>query len=172
MKKWLITIIVMLLSLLFTASVFAGGPWTVKVEGNGIVSGGSLPSYSVLETDIGWNFKWNEDTDEVNGQLNIVEKLTDGTVRHFKLSGVQVDDVGNPASRPILFNCAAGGGDGRSVRVEGYDNQGQLVSAHFRDSEHTQFPNSVWYWVQGSSGYITNTNARLTLSFPFTMECD
>jgi hypothetical protein len=173
MKKITLIALIVVLVLAATVSlVCAGGPWAVKVEGNGTVNGGSLPSYGVLETDIGWNFKWNVDTGEVNGHLNIVEKRTDGTVRHFQLSGAQVLPVGDPTGRPILFNCASGGGDARSIRVEGWDDQGRLIAAHFRDSEHSQYPSSVWYWVQDASGsYITNTNARLTVSYPFTMEC-
>lgn len=173
MKKRTLIALVVVLALAATVSVvWAGGPWAAKVEGNGTVSGGSLPSYDVLETDIGWNFKWNADTGEVNGHLNIVEKLTDGKVRHFQLTGAHVLPVGDPTVRPILFNCASGGGDARSVRVEGTDDQGRLIAAHFRDSEHSQYPSSVWYWVQDASGsYVTNTNARLTVSYPFTMEC-
>jgi hypothetical protein len=172
MKRRMLIVLVVVLALTATAAVvWAGGPWEVKVEGNGTVSGGSLPAYDVVEADVGWNFKMNFDG-EIQGQLNIVEKLTDGTTRHFKLYGYQVYPVGNPASRPILFNCASGGGDARSVRVEGWDDQGRLIAAHFRDSEHSQFPSTVWYWVQNASGsYISNTNARLTVSYPFTMEC-
>ena len=172
MKKRVLIGLVVVLALAAAASVVrAGGPWEVKIEGNGTVSGGSLPSYGVVEADVGWNMKMNFDG-QVQGHLNIVEKLTDGTTRHFELYGYEVFPVGNPAVRPILFNCASGGGDARSVRVEGWDDQGRRVAAHFRDSQHTQYPSSVWYFVQDPLGtYITNTNARLTVSNPFTMEC-
>jgi hypothetical protein len=173
MKKRLFIALIVLLALTATASlVWAGGPWEVKVEGNGIVSGGSLPSYGVVETDIGWNFKMNFNS-EVQGHLNIVEKLTDGTTRHFQLHGYEVLPVGDPGGRPILFNCVDdGSSDSRSVRVEGYDSEGRLVAAHFRDSEHNTLPSTVWYWVQDPPGnYITNTNARLSVSNLFAMEC-
>lgn len=157
------------LVILLATAVQAGGPWSVKVEGNGIVTGAD---YDVMETDIGWNFKWNADTGEVNGHLNIVEKLMGGGTRHFQLSGDQVMPVGDPTVRPILFNCNAMNSDSRSVRVEGYDDDGNRIAAHFRDSEHYMYPNTVWYWVQDPAGnYITNTNARLPVSNPFTMEC-
>lgn len=170
MKK--LTIFAVLVLLLAAAiSVRAGGPWAVKAEGNGAVNGGDLPSYGVDQADIGWNLKMNFDY-EVQGQLNIVEKLSNGGTRHFRLSGDQVFPVGDPAVRPILFNCAVGGLDGRSVRVEGVDGNGNLISIHVRDSQHPDYPNSAWYWVQDPSGtYITNTNTRLSLSDPFTLFC-
>jgi hypothetical protein len=172
MRKALTLAAVAVLTLLLSTMSYAGGPWEVKIEGNGMVDPfTSSGEVEVCGTDLGWNFKMNYDG-QVNGQLNIVEKLCDGSIRHFKLAGYQVYDVGDPSSRPILFNCAAGTDDARSVRVEGWNDDGLCVSAHWRDSQHATMPNTVWYWVQDSGGnFITNTNARLPVSNPFTMVC-
>ena len=169
MKSWRIAVISAVLILgLATAVYSGGGPWTVKIEGNGLVSGGDLAVYGVIETDLGWNLKLNENTGEVKGMVNIVEKLSDGGVRHFKLYGYNVYEVGDPTLRPILFDC----GD-YEVRVQGVDDQGQEIAVHFRSKDNIVAPNSVWYWVktQPDGEYITNTNARLSVSNLFWMQC-
>lgn len=165
MKRWQIFTITALFFVALATTAYARGPWTVKIDGNGIVTG---PYNDVDEADIGWNFKWNADTGEVNGQVNIVEKLSDGGVRHFKLRGYQVYPVGDPKVRPILFDC-----DTYEVRVEGYDDQGQVIAVHFRSDNNLLYPNTIWYWVMDADGnFITNTGARLPVSNPFFMECN
>jgi len=165
MRYWKIFTISALFFVALATTAYTGGPWTVKIEGNGIVVG---PYNGVDEADIGWNFKWNEATGEVHGQVNIVEKLSDGSVRQFKLRGYQVFDVGNPTVRPILFNC-----DTYEVRVEGDDDEGRRIAAHFRSDDNLSYPNTVWYWVKDADGTeITNTNARLDVSNPFWIECN
>ena len=157
-------IIFLAVLLLFVASVaYARGPWKVKVEGNGNLFG---PYHGgVVKADIGWNMKYNADSGQVKGQLNIVETLTDGSNRHFKLSSNQVYPVGDPTVRPILFECD-------EVRVEGFDKFGRTISAHFRPPSHPIYPNTIWYWVKDSSGgFITNTFDRLTLSSTLSMWC-
>lgn len=136
----------------------AKGPWVAKVEGNGYLSGGSLPSYGVDETNLGWNFKVNA-YGGYNGQLNIIEKFDGQMLRHFKLFDYQVDNN--------RYSCET-----HEMRVEGTDDEGQRVAAHFRGWRNTQYPNSVWYWVKNGDGYITNTKARLTLDSPFFILCD
>jgi hypothetical protein len=153
-----------LLAVVVTSVAYAGGPWEMKVEGNGIVDGPF--SDGVCEADIGWNMKMNYDR-EVAGHLNIVEKLCDGTVRHFDLYGYELLSVGDPTVRPILFNCAT-----QEVRVEGYNAEGYHIAAHWRSPLNTTAPNTVWYWVYGPGGeLVTNTNARLAIDSPMTMWC-
>jgi hypothetical protein len=167
MKHWKVfTITALFFVALATTAYAGGGPWTVKIEGNGIVTG---PYYDVDEADIGWNFKWNADTGEVKGQVNIVEKLSDGGVRHFKLRGYQVMPVGDETIRPILFNCNT-----YEVRVQGFDDQGQEIAVHFRSDSNLSYPNTIWYWVMDAEGegFITNTGDRLLVSNPFWMECN
>ncbi len=169
MKKTNVFMALAILVMALLVGVFVSVAWVgareLKVEGNGMVSGGGLSVYDVVETDIGWNMEMSYD-ENVHGVLNIVEKLTDGTTRHFMLYGYQVEPVGDPAVRPILFNCAT-----REVRIEGYDSEGRLVAASFRGSLNTVNPNSVYYWVKDNGGYITSTGGRLTVSNPFTMVC-
>jgi hypothetical protein len=165
MRKFALVLAVICL-LVLGVTAYAGGPWAVKVDGNGYVSGGGLTGYGVVETDLGWNMKMNFDGN-VQGQLNIVEKLDGGTVRHFMLAGYELYPVGDPTVRPILFNCNT-----NEVRVEGLNDEGLTVAAHFRSPDHAVYPNTVWYWVRDSSGtYISNTATRLTLSTPITMYC-
>lgn len=164
MKKVAVALVV-ISALLLAVTAYAGGPWKVKFDGNGYVSGGGLSGYDVVETDLGWNMKMNFEGD-VQGQLNIVEKLEDGGVRHFMLAGYEVIPVGDPTQRPVVFNC-----DTEEVRVEGTNADGLTVAAHFRSPDHATYPNTVWYWVMDSGSYVTNTAARLTLSAPMSMFC-
>lgn len=164
MNKKIWAIIFLTVLLIFVASVaYAGGPWKVKIEGNGYLFG---PFYGgVVKTDIGWNMKYNADSGQVKGQLNIVETLADGSNRHFKLSGYQVYPVGDPTAKPIVIKC-------NEVRVEGFDDSGRAISAHFRPPSHPIYPNTIWYWVKDSSGaFISNTFARLPLSSTLSMSC-
>lgn len=177
MKKTLIIFLILSITIISLLSIsikpaFAlEGPWQAKIEGNGTVSGSTLSSYGVLEADLGWNFRMTNDN-RIAGNLNIVEKLENGKVRHFKVKIDEID-ADDPTVRPILFNCETGNGDARSVRIEVTMSDGSVIAAHFRDSLHTQFPNTVWYWVKDSSGnFITNTGARLLVSNLFTLKCN
>ena len=167
MKYWKIFTVTALFFVALATTAYTGGPWTVKIEGNGIVSGPYNSVDEVDEADIGWNFKWNENKGEVHGQVNIVEKMADGSVRHFKLRGYQVFDVQDPTKRPILFDC-----DTYEVRVEGENDQGQRIAVHFRSDNNLSYPNTIWYWVMEDGNFITNTSARLPVSNPFWMECN
>lgn len=135
-----------------------GGPWVTKVEGGGIVSGGSLSSYNVVETVLGWNIKVNADG-VMKGHLNIVEKLENGKVRHFKLFSDEFE--------LDFAKC-----NSYEVRIEGTDENGYRVAIHFRGLRNTVYPNSVWYWVKDGGTFITNTGARLTVSNTFYVTCD
>lgn len=146
-------------------------PWLVEFKGKATVQGGDLSSYGVDEADLHWNYKLAEDK-TVHGNLAIVERLSDGSSRQFNLPGPDVLPVGDEAARPVLFNCAGGSGDARSVRVEGTDGKGYTVAAHFRDADHDPYPNTVWYWVMDDEGnYVSNTNGRLELGGEFMMVC-
>jgi hypothetical protein len=168
MKGWKTLLLSAALLMALTTGAYSGGPWSAEIEGDGIVSGGDLPDYGVIEAEIGWNFKWNKDTGEVKGQLNIVEKLYDGGVRHFKLFGYEVYEVGKPLKRPILFDC-----DNYQVRVQGRDEDGREIAMHLRSKDNIVAPNSIWYWVKSAadSDYISNSNGRLPVSNLFWMEC-
>ncbi len=162
MKKLdLIVVLFVVLSIVVGGVVLAASPWAAKMEGNGILSGGVLPSYDVVETDIGWNFKVKATDDTVVGNLNIVEKLVEGDPpRHFQLTGAEVD--------MLDYSC---GSD--ELRVEGTNEAGQRVAAHFRGSTNTSYPNTVWYWVKVEGNLITNCGGRLTLAGDdFTIDCN
>ena len=105
MNKWKILTITAVLLFGLATGAYCGGPWTAEIEGNGTISGGDLLDYGVMETDIDWSFKLNEDTGEIKGRVNIIEKLYDGGVRNLKLFGYEVYEVGDPAKKPILFDC-------------------------------------------------------------------
>ena len=152
-------VFLMTTGLLIGKPVQVKGPWVTKVEGSGIVSGGSLSSYGVSETDLGWNFKINADG-QIKGQLNIVEKLEDGKVRHFKLFGYEVTSIDRT-------NCGT-----YEIRVEGTNADGFVVAAHFRGTRNSYRPNSVWYWVKDGGTFITNTGTQLTVSDTFYVNCD
>jgi hypothetical protein len=168
MKRWKMLTVTAVLFLGLTTGAHSGGPWTVNLEGNGIISGGDLLDYGVIETDLVWNFKLNEHTGEVKGQVYIVEKLFEGGVRHFKLFGYEVYDAGDPNQRPVLFDC-----DDYEVRVQGIDDKGQEIAVHFRSKDNIVAPNTIWYWVKRrpDGNYITNTNDGLSVSNLFWMEC-
>ena len=167
MKKLdLIVVLSVVLSIVVGGVVLAVSPWAAKMEGNGILSEGALPNYDVVETDIGWNFKVVKATDNtVVGNLNIVEKLVgEGPPRHFQLTGAEVDT--------LYYSC-----DDDELRVEGTNEAGQRVAAHFRGSSNPSYPNTVWYWVKvevgGSFIFITNCGNRLTLDGDdFTIDCN
>lgn len=156
-----IAVAVVLLLTLGASAALAASRWQAKMEGNGILSGGALPSYGVEETDIGWNFKVKaDDPTAVNGNLNIVEKLNGGPPRHFQLSGAEVDKV--------YLNC-----ENDELRVEGTNKVGQRVAAHFRGVNNPDYPKTVWYWVKVDGTYITNCGARLPLvGDDFTIDCN
>lgn len=165
MKKILASVAVLGLLAAFVAPIYAikpqqaHGPWEAKVQGDGALSGGSLPSYGVNHANLGWNFKANSDN-LYNGQLNVVEKDEGGEMlNHYKLYGYQVDTK--------TYNC-----DTHEMRVEGFNDEGYRVAAHFRGYRNTSYPNSVWYWVKDGSTYLTNTGARLTLDKPFFVLCN
>jgi hypothetical protein len=162
MKKLdLIVILFMVLSIVVGGVVLAVSPWAAKMEGNGILSGGHLPKYDVVETDIGWNFKVKAADNTVVGNLNIVEKLVEeGPPRHFQLTGAEVD--------MLSYNCTTD-----ELRVEGTNGAGQRVAAHFRGYNNISFPNTVWYWVKIEGSFITNCGTRLTLDGDdFTIDCN
>lgn len=160
MKKLIaIALAVVMVFTLGTSAALAASPWVTKMEGNGILSGGSLPYYSVVETDIGWNFKVKADG-TVQGHLNIMEKLGKGPPRHFQLSGAEVDTV-----------SWDGGTD--ELRVEGTNEDGQRVAAHFRGVNNLGDPKTVWYWVKVDGNFITDCAARLPLvGDDFTIDCN
>jgi hypothetical protein len=168
MKHWKIPAIAAVICLALATGAYCGETWTAKLEGSGIVKGGNLPTYGVIETDLDWNFNFNEDTGEVQGRVNLVEQLSDGGVRRLKLSGAEVYEVGDPAKRPILFDCG-----NYEVRVQGIDDQGREIAVHFRSKDNITAPNTVWYWVKTKPDgtYIANTDAELSVSNLFWMDC-
>lgn len=145
-----IALAIVLVLTLGASAALAASRWQAKMEGNGTLSGGSLPTYDVVETDIGWNFKVKAGDGTVNGQLNIVEKLNGGPPRHFQLSGAEVDMA--------YLNVNTD-----ELRVEGTNKAGQRVAAHFRGINNTSYPKTIWYWVKVDGTLITNTGARLPL---------
>jgi len=157
----LIVVISVVLSIVVGGVVMAVSPWAAKMEGNGILGGGVLPSYDVVETDIGWNFKVKATDNTVVGNLNIVEKLVEeGPPHHFQLTGAEVDT--------LYYSC-----DNDELRVEGTNEAGQRVAAHFRGSSNPSYPNTVWYWVKVDDTFITNCGDRLTLDGDdFTIDCN
>ena len=163
MKKLdLVVVLFVVLSIVVGGVVLAASPWLAKIEGNGILRGDYLLlKYGVVETDIGWNFKVKQSGGLVEGHLNIVEKLDGGGVRHFQLRGADVDRVTD-------FSCA-----NDSLRVEGTNEAGQRVAAHFRGYKNTDDPNTVYYWVKVEVGgqFITSCGGRLTLDGDFTIDC-
>lgn len=168
MKHWSIPAVAAVLFLALAASAFCGDTWTVKLEGSGLVKGGNLPAYGVIETELGWDISFNEDTGEVQGGVNLVEKLSDGGIRKLNLSGSEVYEVGDPTKRLILFDCSH-----YEVRLQGIDDQGREIAVHFRSKDNITAPNTVWYWVktQPDGDYISNTNAGLSVSNLFWMDC-
>jgi len=104
----------------------------------------------------------------VQGRVNLVENLADGSVRRFQLAGADVYEVGDSTKRPILFDCSK-----YEVRVQGIDGQGREIAVLFRSKDNIEASNSVWYWVksQPDGDYIANTDAGLSVSNLFWMEC-
>jgi hypothetical protein len=168
MRHWNILIITAALFMALVTGAYGGEIWTVKLEGSGVVKGGNLSAYGVLETDLDWNFRFDEDTGEVQGRVNLVENLSDGGVRRLQLSGAEVYEIGDPAKRPILFDCV-----NYEVRVQGIDEQGREIAVYFRSKDNITAPNTIWYWVKSrpDGDYIANTDTALSVSNLFWMEC-
>ncbi|UCD80115.1 MAG: hypothetical protein JSW26_01390 [Desulfobacterales bacterium] len=168
MKLCKIPAIALVLFLALATGAYCGETWTAKLEGRGIVKGGHLPAYGVIETDLDWRFEFDENTGKVQGRVNLVEKLSDGGVRRLKLSGSEVYEVGDPTKRNILFDC-----DNYEVRVQGIDDQGREIAVHFRSKDNITVPNTIWYWAkaQPDGDYIVNTDAGLSVSNLFWMDC-
>ena len=168
MKRWNIPAAAAVIFLTWAAIGFCGETWTVKLEGNGIVKGGNLSAYGVIETELDWNIYFNEDTGEVQGGVNLFERLSDGGIRKIHLSGSEVYEVGDPSKKLILFDCSR-----YEVRLQGIDDQGREIAVHFRSKDNITAPNTVWYWVktQPDGDYIANTNAGLSVSNLFWMDC-
>jgi hypothetical protein len=168
MKHWKIPAIAAVIFLALATGAFCAETWTAKLEGNGVVKGGNLSAYGVIETDLDWNISFNEDTGEVQGRVNLAEQLMDGRIRRFKLSGPEVYEVGDPGKRPILFDCSH-----YEARIQGIDEKGREIAVHFRSKDNLTAPNTVWYWVktQPDGDYIANTNAGLSVSNLFWMDC-
>lgn len=168
MKHWFIAAITAVLFLALTTGGFGGETWTAKLEGNGTIKGGDLTAYGVMETDLDWNINFNEDTGELQGRVNIAEKLSDGGIRRLTLSGSEVYEVGDSTKRPILFDCG-----NYEVRLQGVDDQGREIAVLFRSKDNLSAPNTIWYWVktQPDGEYIANTAAGLSVSNLFWMEC-
>ena len=168
MKHWNIPAAGAVLFLALATGAFCGETWTVKLEGNGMVKGGNLSAYGVSETDLDWNINFNEDTGEVQGRVNLIEHLSGGGIRRLKLSGYEVYEVGDPTKRLILFDCS-----NYEIRIQGIDGQGREIAVHFRSKDNITAPNTVWYWVKThpDGDYIANTNAGLSVSNLFWMDC-
>lgn len=168
MKLCKIPAIIAVVILALAAGADCQEPWTVKLEGSGIVKGGNLSSYGVIETDLDWSFKFHKDTGNVQGRVHLVEKLSDGGVRRLELSGSEVYEVGDPMKRLILFDC-----NNYEVRVQGIDDQGREIAVNFRSKDNIEAPNTIWYWVkdQPDGDYIANTDTGLSASNLFWMEC-
>jgi len=163
MKKLdLIVVLFVVLSIVVGGVVLAASPWLAKIEGNGILRGDYLLSeYGVIETDIGWNFKVKAADDTVVGNLNIVEKLVgEGPPNHFQLTGADV--------KTFFAKCGTD-----ELRVEGTNEAGQTVAAHFRGVGNSSKPKTVWYWVKRDGSFITNCGTQLALDGDdFTIECN
>jgi len=168
MKYWKIPVVTAALFLILSTGSYGAGIWTVKLEGSGIIKGGHLPAYGVVETDLDWSIRFDEDTGEVQGRVNLAENLTDGSVRRLQLTGAEVYEVGDSTKRPILFDCSK-----YEVRLQGIDEQGREIAVHFRSKDNIEASNTVWYWVKGQpdGDYIANTDAGLSVSNLFWMEC-
>jgi hypothetical protein len=168
MKLWKIPAIIAVLCLALATGAYCEDPWTVKLEGSGNVKGGNLSVYGVIETDLDWSFRFNRDTGSVQGRVNLVEKLSDGSVRRLELSGAEVYEVGDPTKRLILFDCS-----NYEVRVQGIDDQGREIAVDFRSKDNIEAPNTIWYWVKDhpDGDYIANTVTGLPASNLFWMEC-
>ena len=168
MKFWKTPAIIATLCLALATGAYCEEPWTVKLEGSGNVKGGNLSTYGVIETDLDWSFRFNEDTGSVQGRVNLVEKLSDGSVRRLELSGAEVYEVGDPTKRLILFDCS-----NHEVRVQGIDDRGREIAVDFRSKGNIEAPNTIWYWVKSrpDGDYITNTDTELSVSNLFLMDC-
>jgi len=167
MRKFWIAALSISLVLLLAGASWAGG-WSVKQEGNGLLHEGQQPG--VQEVDLGWNLKLSADGTYVRGNVNIVEKLGDGEIRHFQFKGGQVSEL-----KDATFNCQTDEvrveGDG-IWKISGEEDKVVHFAIHLRGTNNVGNPMSVWYWVKDAGQIVTNSGARLTLdSEPFTTTC-
>ena len=113
--------------ILSTKQIFAGGPWDKSIRGSGSLNFSNSNGGKLTNAHLTWNFKVNS-LGVYNGHLNITEKLDDGTMNHFQLSGDQLETFGDDKTPASSFNCT--GGD-LSVLVAGKDAKGMLIIAYF-----------------------------------------
>jgi hypothetical protein len=150
-----------------TTDGYAGGPWGIRFRGSGQLTFNNAIGGQPTDAHISWNFKLSKaPIPEINGHLNITEKLGDGSRRNFRLSGEQIETGGNPLDGPTHFYCDS---SPREVQFVGLISDNRMITVTFQDPDNT-----VYYEVidmLNPNPPLTKTEDFLELKGHMVLDC-
>ncbi|MEJ2353704.1 MAG: hypothetical protein P8Y03_28320 [Anaerolineales bacterium] len=167
MKRSLTLSILLVCLILSTADGYAGGPWGIRFRGGGQLTFNNAVGGQPTDAHITWNFKLSKaPTPEINGHLNLTERLSDGSRRNFRLSGEQIETGGDPLNGETYFHCDSGD---REVQLMGSISESETITVTFKELENT-----VFYKVTdvfSSNPALTETEGFLQLNGHMVLDC-
>jgi hypothetical protein len=166
--KRLLSLSILMVCLIFTTTDgYAGGPWGIRFRGSGQLTFNNAIGGQPTDAHISWNFKLSKaPIPEINGHLNITEKLGDGSRRNFRLSGEQIETGGNPLDGPTHFYCDS---SPREVQFVGLISDNRMITVTFQDPDNT-----VYYEVidmLNPNPPLTKTEDFLELKGHMVLDC-
>jgi hypothetical protein len=171
--KRLITLSILLACLILTtADGYAGGPWGIRFRGSGKLTFNNVVGGQPTDAHITWNFKLSKaPIPEINGHLNLTEKLSDGSRRNFRLSGEQIETGGDPLDGPTHFYCNS---SPREVQLVGFISNNRMIKVTFREPKNQGSYNTVSYEVIDQSSQdvlLTDTGEFRSLNGHMVLDC-
>jgi hypothetical protein len=166
--KRLLSLSILMVCLIFTTTDgYAGGPWGIRFRGSGQLTFNNAIGGQPTDAHISWNFRLSKASiPEINGHLNITEKLGDGSRRNFRLSGEQIETGGNPLDGPTHFYCDS---SPREVQFVGLISDNRMITVTFQDPDNT-----VYYEVidmLNPNPPLTKTEDFLELKGHMVLDC-
>ena len=166
--KRLLSLSILVVCLIFTTTDgYAGGPWGIRFRGSGQLTFNNAIGGQPTDAHISWNFRLSKASiPEINGHLNITEKLGDGSRRNFRLSGEQIETGGNPLDGPTHFYCDS---SPREVQFVGLISDNRMITVTFQDPDNT-----VYYEVidmLNPNPPLTKTEDFLELKGHMVLDC-
>jgi hypothetical protein len=172
MKRILTLSILLVCLILSTADGYAGGPWGIRFRGGGQLTFNNAVGGQPTDAHITWNFKLSKaPTPEINGHLNLTERLSDGSRRNFGLSGEQIETGGDPLNGETYFHCDS---NPREVKLVGFISNNRMIRVTFREPQNQGSDNTVSYEVIDQSNQdvlLTNTGQFRSLNGHMVLDC-